>query len=63
MGNDHEQRRADTIPALDRSTTGNSPNSRSGKIEDTLDRDARRADRMLGSVDEGGERHRGDPVG
>lgn len=45
MSNDHEQRRADTIPELDRKTTGNSVNSRSGEIGDTVDRDARRMDR------------------
>lgn len=52
MGNDHEQRRADTIPALDRTTTGNSPNSRSGSIGDTTHEDAERMDHRYAQHDQ-----------
>ena len=46
MTSEHEARRAETIPELDRKTTGNSVNSRGSKIGDTVDKDARRMDRQ-----------------
>ena len=55
MANDHEQRRADTIPALDRTTTGNSPNSRSGSIDDATDEDAKRMDHRYAEHAAGGD--------
>lgn len=61
MGNDHEQRRADTIPALDRKTTGNSPNSRSGSIGDTTHADAERMDRRYAQEER--DEQRGGPRG
>lgn len=45
MTSEHEERRADTIPELDRKTTGNSPNSRGNEIGKTVDDDAKRMDR------------------
>lgn len=53
MSNDHEARRADTIPELDRKTTGNSVNSRSGEIGDTVHEDAKRMDRRY--AEDGGQ--------
>ena len=46
MTSEHEKRRADTIPELDRKTTGNSVNSRSNEIGKTVDKDAKRIDRQ-----------------
>ena len=46
MTSEHEKRRADTIPELDRKTTGNSVNSRSNEIGKTVDKDAKRMDRQ-----------------
>ena len=46
MTSEHEARRADTIPELDRKTTGNSVNSRSNEIGKTVDQDAKRMDRQ-----------------
>ena len=46
MTSEHEKRRADTIPELDRKTTGNSVNSRSDEIGKTVDKDAKRMDRQ-----------------
>ncbi len=63
MSNDHEQRRPDTLPELDRKTTGNSVNSRSGEVGEKLDDAARRIDRKYGDDPDVEETHRGDPVG
>ena len=46
MTSEHEKRSSDTIPELDRKTTGNSVNSRSDEIGKTVDKDAKRMDRQ-----------------
>jgi len=59
MTSEHEKRRADTIPELDRKTTGNSVNSRSAAIGKIVDKDAKRMDREYSEHKDGGSADEG----
>ena len=54
MTSEHEKRRADTIPELDRKTTGDSVNSRSADIGKAVDRNAERLDRQYSEDEDAG---------
>lgn len=54
MTSEHEKRRADTIPELDRKTTGDSVNSRSADIGKDVDRNAERLDRQYAEDEDAG---------